>query len=670
MDRFWALLRCPLVIATLLATSPAVGLAQQVRRIDVLVVLYTRSFSQTLTREQLERVHEEVFEFVDFYRTAAGDAVDIRLSLLQIDRELALAEVSEVAPGRYYLAREDIEDELVRLSMLDYEFDEVIALYAWNNANPEGAALAYGGGAVGPDGNFLGDAGYNSIGVFAWDPGRISQIMIHEVLHNIDDMFSMSGMPDGFLNSDEMSRNMPALLADRPGAFLPHYDDDEMISYAERERANRATYPWAMQLVYYGWMLVRTPREAWMSLDYGSIIDAGERRRGTRPLYERVFLSRANGEVYLPVVSGGGQPPVARAGTRESALERRTYRHTDFDGSTLFEGTYHAGWVALPGGADPVAVAVSGGSLEVVPIGLGDLAAPARLVAYARSVVATEGADSVTFEAEVDAPESEGVLQVRLREARFDAQGPAVEGGAVVATIAGDTLELEETEPGLFAFDVAELGMGRQELTLIAQAPGLAFAPRVVTVERRSPWRIWADSQVVAGIGTPLAITIRIGQDVGAREARVTARVGESELELRELTDGRYSVVLDEVMALGVDTIRVSAELPAPGGVEVIEGAIPIYVQPRGWIEVPRRIGASADSVITLEARVRDRMGRAVEGAALPLAVVLGPDLLSMTEEEPGLYRVRFQAPPGDHRIYVIGLEGRFERRVVSLQVR
>ena len=55
-------------------------------------------------------------------------------------------------------------------------------------------------------------------------------------------------MPDGLLNADEMSRNMPAVLPERPGAFLPHYDVNEMISYAERERANRATCLQAMQL--------------------------------------------------------------------------------------------------------------------------------------------------------------------------------------------------------------------------------------------------------------------------------------------------------------------------------------------------------------------------------------------------------------------------------------
>ncbi len=73
---------------------------------------------------------------------------------------------------------------------------------------------------------------------------------------------------------------------------------------------------------------------------------------------------------------------------------------------------------------------------------------------------------------------------------------------------------------------------------------------------------------------------------------------------------------------------------------------------------------------MTLEARVRDRMGRVLEGANLPLAVVIGPDLLMLSEQERGRYRVRFEPPPGDHRIYVVGLEGRFERRVVSLQVR
>jgi hypothetical protein len=641
-------------IAGFLASSFAPLLAQQpmadgdARRLDVLIVLFTHSFSQALTREQVERVHEEVLEFVDFYRTAAGGAVDFRISLLQIDRQLALAEVSEVAPGRYYLAREDIADELAALGMLDYEFDEVIALYAWNNANAEGAALAYGGGAVGPDGNFLTDAGYNSIGVFAWDAGRISQIMIHEVLHNIDDMFSMSGMPDAFLNSDEMSRNMETLLAERPGAFRPQYDDDEMLVYAERELANRATYPWAMQLIYYAWMLQRTPRDDWMKLEYGRTAAASS-ERGPRPLYDRIFLSRANDDVYLPAFSRGARTAAADvAGGGQATLERRTYQHTDFDGGVLFEGNYLAGWLGLPGAADRVEVTLGGATAEIVPLGMGDVMAPARVVTYAGE---TEGGDEA--------------LVVELREARLGGNGPRVEG----ASLSG--LEFEEREPGYFVARLVEQETGARRIALEAEAPGIVFVSRSVELERRYPWSIAAAGQIVAGLGTPFDLTVRIAQDRGVSGARVTATVAEREVALEELADGRYSVALDEELAPGLDTIRVRAELAADSGTEVLERAIPIFVEPRGWIEVPTRIGGAADAAITLEARVRDRMGRVVKGANLAIAVVVGPHVVMMTERDgdSGVYKVNFSAPPGMHRIYVVGLEGNFERRVIVLQV-
>ena len=642
---------------------PAAG---NVRRLDVLIVLYTRSFSQALTREQVERVHEEVLEFVDFYRTAAGDAVDFRISLLQVDRKLALAEVSEVAPGRYYLARADIEAELTALGMLGYEFDEVIALYAWNNANPEGASLAYGGGAVGPDGKFLGDAGYNSIGVFAWDPGRISQIMIHEVLHNIDDMFSMSDMPDAFLNADEMSRNMPALLEERPGAFMPQYDDDEMLTYARRELANRATYPWSMQLVYYGWMLQRPSREAWMKLRYGRTAVL-ERSRDPRPLYDRIFLSRADQDVYFPVIGAGARPLTARVPGGESvALERRTYRHTDFDGRVLFEGNYRAGWVGLPEGPERLELAVGDATSEVVRSRIGELVAPARVVVYAGPAALAQD------EAVMEPGQDEGALLVEVREARLGGGGPVVEAVALAATLDDEALTLEQVEPGRFIARLSGLGIGRHRVTLSAEAPGMVFVPRVVDVERRHAWSIHADSEIVAGIGTPFDVTVRITRDRGVTGAQVTAEVAGREIELRELADGRYSVILDERLAPGLDTIRVRAELPVENGTQVLEREIPLYIEPRGWIEVAPRIGLASGATVTLEARARDRMGRIVKGAQLPLAVIIGSDLVMMRErvDGSGVYEVRFEPPPGEHRIYVISLEGSYERRVVVLQVR
>jgi hypothetical protein len=197
--------------------------------------------------------------------------VDFRFSLVQIDRALARREIAEVSPNRYYLARENLAPELEARGFRG-AFDEVVALHAWSNANPDRALQAYGGGAVGPDGHFLGDAGFNSIPVMGRDPNTIGQVLVHEVLHNLDDMFSRSGMPDDFFNSDEMSRNMAQLLRERPGAFLPRYDDPEMLAFADRERQGREGYPWALQLVYYGWMLERTQKAAWDRLRYGRMV--------------------------------------------------------------------------------------------------------------------------------------------------------------------------------------------------------------------------------------------------------------------------------------------------------------------------------------------------------------------------------------------------------------
>jgi len=263
------------------------------------------------------------------------------------------------------------------------------------------------------------------------------------------------------------------------------------------------------------------------------------------------------------------------------------------------------------------------------------------------------------------------VLLAEVREACFGGDGPAVQGATLKAQIGERTLNAEQLGPGQFAFELPDLEPGSHRLTLKVEARGFVFVPRAVTVERRSAWRIWADSQIVAANGTPLDITIRIARDVGARGARVTALVGDQQVALRELADGRYGVVLEEGLLPGLKTVHVRAELPGPAGIEVLDHAIPIYVEPRGWMEVPTRIEAGAGEPVTLEARVRDRMGRVVKGAGLPVAVVVGAELLTMQEDDTSrVYRLSFVPPPGDSRFYFIGLEGIYERRVVSLQAR
>jgi hypothetical protein len=98
---------------------------------------------------------------------------------------------------------------------------------------------------------------------------------------------------------------MAQLLRERPGAFLPRYSDTEMLAFADRERQGREGYPWALQLVYYGWMLERTPKAAWNRLHYGRMVPAGA--PAVRPLYAEVFTSVANDSTYLPVLAPEGR---------------------------------------------------------------------------------------------------------------------------------------------------------------------------------------------------------------------------------------------------------------------------------------------------------------------------------------------------------------------------
>ena len=305
--------------------------ADSVRRLSVAIVLLTSSFNKTLTRSEIARVHEEVAEFYAFYQQHGAGKVDFDFSLIEIDRTLARREIAEVSPGRYYLSRDNLAAELEARGFRG-RFDEVIALHAWSNANPDRALQAYGGGAVGPDGQFLGDAGFNSIPVMGRDPNTIGQVLIHEVLHNIDDMFSRSGMPEEFFNSDEMSRNMPQLLRERPGAFLPLYTDSAMLAFADRERQGREGYPWRMQLVYYGWMLERTPKAAWDRLRYGRMVP--RETRATRPLYSTIYTSAANDSVYVPELGRTRLPP-------------HRFTQADFDGTPIYTGAFGAAWLPL-----------------------------------------------------------------------------------------------------------------------------------------------------------------------------------------------------------------------------------------------------------------------------------------------------------------------------------
>ncbi len=598
-----------LSVALLLAAVPA--LAQRapaprdsVRQLRVAIVLATSSFAKTLTRQDIERVHEEVAEFYAFYQQHGAGKVDFEFSLVQVDRRMARGEISEVAPSRYYLARENLEHELAARGFQG-RFDEVVALHAWSNANADRALQAYGGGAVGPDGRFLGDAGFNSIPSMGRDPNTIGQVLIHEVLHNIDDMFSRSGMADDFLNSDEMSRNMAQLLRERPGAFLPLYSDADMLAYAERERQGREAYPWAMQLVYYGWMLERTPKASWDQLRYGRMVRLAA--PAVRPLYSTIYTPAGNDSTY--VVELG-----------RSRLPERNFVQADFDGTPIYRGAFGAAWLAVPGG-DSGAVASS----QVVRQRVASIEIEPEIVHY------------------LDEPR--GSLGARVVQDRC----------------CRPALELPEAD---VVFDDHVAGAaGGGTVTVRGARSGWYVHPAVTHLVVRRSWSVADDGPLTVATGAPVTLNALVREDRAVNDATVRAVLHGREIPLTRSGDGRYTATLEDELPFGLHTARIEAR--RADGTTVTDSAR-VYIRPGGWIRVPGEYAREPDGAVRVTASMHTRMGRTLL-QPLPLVAIVGDAATPLLFGELSAYSATVRAPASVNRLVVTSLLGDPQRRVVRL---
>jgi hypothetical protein len=582
--------------------------ADSVRRLSVAIVLLTSSFNKTLTRTEIARVHEEVAEFYAFYQQHGAGKVDFDFSLIEIDRRLARREIAEVSPSRYYLSRDNLAAELAARGFTG-TFDEVIALHAWSNANPDRALQAYGGGAVGPDGQFLGDAGFNSIPVMGRDPNTIGQVLIHEVLHNVDDMFSRSGMADDFFNADEMSRNMPQLLRERPGAFLPLYTDSAMLAFADRERQGREGYPWRMQLLYYGWMLERTPKPSWDRLHYGRMVP--REVRAARPLYSTIYTSAANDSVYVPELGRSRLPP-------------RTFTQADFDGTSIYSGTFGAAWLPLAPRGDTQVVGLS----RVVRQRVASVLVDPDIVQY------------------LDAG-PRGATGARVVADRCCAEPSELAGAAL--SITGDT---------------SHLTPHTSDLLLTGAAPGWYVHPARTRLVVRRGWRVSDDGPLTVSLGSPLTLNAGVREDRGRDEMSVTGTIAGRPIALERTGDGRYSATLAEELAPGLYWARLSAR--APDGT-VVTDSVRVYVRAAGWIRVPDTYARTPEGRIDVGAVLWSRMGVAVRHP-VPLVAIVGDRVTALGwDSAHARYAATIGAASGAGQVVLASLAGDPQRRIVRL---
>jgi hypothetical protein len=294
-----------------------------------------------LNLSQIKLFHQQIAAFWTWYQKQVPEILDLQLSYVQLDHQIPLDEFVKVSEDGYFLEPGPIIKRLRECGIGNFEYDEVMAYYSWQSPNHLNANLAYGGLAFGPGNGFLGDVGFSTSGIFGWSPERISQISIHEILHNIDKMFEKSGFPE-FLNPDDMGCNMKQLIKEKPDSMT--YNDEEMLKRAGLEALRQVTFAWENQLVYYSWMLQRMEKEKWFKLKYGNIVYEKSSPYVARPLYKHIIAERAD-SVYLPYIfCNQDLSPVENSTVViyidgiPFEMEKEEYHHKNFEGETLFSG--------------------------------------------------------------------------------------------------------------------------------------------------------------------------------------------------------------------------------------------------------------------------------------------------------------------------------------------
>jgi hypothetical protein len=211
---------------------------------DVLLVIYTHSFLDTISQPQIDKIISEVQQAREFYARNSRFRFNINIAdVAIIDRLLTLEQFEKRPSGRYVFPWWEVDgvhsvrNDLYYRGYTDGQFASVFVYYAWVDRD---TIRAPGGAAYALSQSFLDYTAY-AIVPYKHDPENSDYLFIHEFHHNLDQMFDASGLPE-----------YP--FADRPQDYNSGVFDDGRTFNA--------------------WMLREWPRDNWalMSLRWGMVM--------------------------------------------------------------------------------------------------------------------------------------------------------------------------------------------------------------------------------------------------------------------------------------------------------------------------------------------------------------------------------------------------------------
>ena len=461
-------------------SSMQVGLADDESvGLKVLIVLYPRTFCWDMDAETSANFHKEIAKWVCWYDKIAGDKLRLELDFLQIDRRLPPRACGPQGGNVYWMGFSDVEADLLARGIPRDHYDSVCCFWAWDREAPSlpggaAAAQAYGGAAEGPGGDvaLLGEAGrtsYYGAAVLKSHFVTTGRVALHEYLHNIDAMFSAVGMDGAFYSSDDMEQHMPEMLAERPGLFQQFgYDDAAMLDLADKSSRGEAGFPWRTQLVYYQWMLERTPRS-----DFAQLLKRFGERVKVAPrsvLYDSFILPEGDAPYQIEfdggsaAVPGGGDdgghggPPhgsMADTAVRPTGLAPITIEDVDTDGYVHWRSEALGGTLSEP------------------------YPQPVRFYKEAE-LVAPDLQQVVLGQS---APE----LRVELRDS---VSHQPLSGATVQADVAGQRVALGEVGTGVYCAPLPAGLEADADATYSAAAPGYVISDNLCALRVKPAWNV------------------------------------------------------------------------------------------------------------------------------------------------------------------------------------
>ncbi len=535
--------------------------------LNLLVVLYTNTFTWKMTEEDIENFHKEIAEWISWMDEVGKGKLQLKLDYLQIDRWLPPLQSGPQGAGIYWMSWKDVEEDLALRGIPRNYYDSFAVFWAWDRDAREDAQQAYGGAAEGPgeDVALLGEPStmsYFGSAVLKSHPDRVSKVALHEYLHNVDAMFTVAGIPDAFISSDDMAKSMQKLLKERPGAFEAlGYTDEDMLRLAEKELRKEAGFPWRTQMVFYRWLMERTPKEDFLRVfpSIGALKQGVERRR----LYEKAFLR--NEAIFYQVIFDPKEG-------KKLGLERESL--TDKDDDADFLNLEKTVWF---GG-------IYGENEHVSRYIEWEIIAPEKNVIY------------------LDKPGR--TIEMLLRGAGV--KGEVIqEKVRVEAETRGKKFRFTHLGDGRFESETLDVDGGEHEIVLTAEVPGVVISPVKVTLLAKPSWDVKIASPLSFPMGRSNEAPIELASDAPSAEISVSARaevfnnqllsglarngfvsdhlrIGKDVPEkLERLDDGKYHFNLPELPP-GKHTLEVIVERKSENGEFAYKHRFPLEITTEG----------------------------------------------------------------------------------------